>query len=149
MALFHQHPQLKQYVKPAIERAVQELLSPAIDRAVNIALKTSEIIIKKVSLFFTLMMMMIINYYLLRINCLQQDFALEPDENKMRGAAHNFVRFMTAGMALITCHEPVLISIVNNLKTMLAGALRVSAIIHLNLIKLCASIGTLVLCIFS
>lgn len=49
----------------------------------------------------------------------------------MRGAAHNFVRFMTAGMALITCHEPVLISIVNNLKTMLASALRVSVSIQL------------------
>lgn len=67
MALFHQHPQLKQYVKPAIERAVQELLSPAIDRAVNIALKTSEIIIKKVHKPFlhSSMIVIVIHYGLI------------------------------------------------------------------------------------
>ncbi|ESO03541.1 hypothetical protein HELRODRAFT_157038 [Helobdella robusta] len=100
ISLFHLQPQLKQYVRPAIERAVQELLSPAIERAITIALKTSEIIVKK-------------------------DFALDPDENRLRTAAHSFVRFMTGGMALITCHEPILISISNNLKTMLSAALRV------------------------
>lgn len=34
----------------------------------------------------------------------------------MRGATHHFVRSMTAGMALITCREALLVSITNNLK---------------------------------
>lgn len=45
----------------------------------------------------------------------------------MRAAAHHMVRFMTAGMALITCREPLLISISNNLRSNFLAALRVSA----------------------
>ena len=55
-----------------------------------------------------------------------QDFALDPDESRMRMAAHHLVRFMTAGMALITCHEPVLISINGQLKNAFLNALGVS-----------------------
>jgi len=42
-------------------------------------------------------------------------------------AAHHLVRFMTAGMALITCHEPVLISINGQLKNAFLNALGVSS----------------------
>ena len=56
----------------------------------------------------------------------EQDFALDPDESRMRMAAHHLVRFMTAGMALITCHEPVLISINAQLKNAFITALGVS-----------------------
>ena len=45
----------------------------------------------------------------------------------MRMAAHHLVRFMTAGMALITCHEPVLISINGQLKNAFLNALGVSS----------------------
>ena len=44
----------------------------------------------------------------------------------MRGAAYSMVRFMTAGMALITCREPLNISINNNLRSTLMTACRVS-----------------------
>ena len=44
----------------------------------------------------------------------------------MRAAAYSMVRFMTAGMALITCREPLNISINNNLRSTLMAALRVS-----------------------
>ena len=54
-----------------------------------------------------------------------QDFALDPEESRMRAAAHHMVRFMTAGMALITCREPLLISINNNLRSNFLAALRV------------------------
>ena len=40
---------MKALVRPAIERAVQELLTPAIERAITISLKTSEMIVKKVT----------------------------------------------------------------------------------------------------
>lgn len=55
-----------------------------------------------------------------------QDFALDPEESRMRAAARHMVRFMTAGMALITCREPLLISINNNLRSNFLAALRVS-----------------------
>lgn len=59
-------------------------------------------------------------------SCFLKDFALDPDETRMRTAAHHLVRFMTAGMMLITCHEPLLVSINNQLKTVFLTALRVS-----------------------
>ena len=62
-----------------------------------------------------------------------QDFALDPDESRMRAAAHSMVRFMTAGMALITCREPLNISINNNLRSTLIAALRVSMILKSSL----------------
>ena len=34
----------------------------------------------------------------------------------MRMAAHHMVRHLTAGMAMITCREPLCMSISNNLK---------------------------------
>lgn len=97
--LFQQHPHLKQFVRPAIERAVQELVHPVVERSIKICLTTAEMIVKK-------------------------DFALDPEESRMRAAAHHMVRFMTAGMALITCREPLLISINNNLRSNFQAALR-------------------------
>ena len=44
----------------------------------------------------------------------------------MAQAAHNMVRFMTAGMALITVREPLLLGITGNIKQGLLAALRVS-----------------------
>lgn len=99
ISLLQLQPQLKQYVRPAIERAIQELLSPVIERAITIGLKTSEIIVKK-------------------------DFALDPDEVHLQRAAHNLIKFVTGGMSLITCHEPIIVSIINNLKTMFSTAIR-------------------------
>ena len=43
----------------------------------------------------------------------------------MRAASHHMVRHMISGLALITCREPVLISINNNLKNAFMAALRV------------------------
>ena len=47
--LFQQHPHLKQFVRPAIERAVQELVHPVVERSIKICLTTAEMIVKKVS----------------------------------------------------------------------------------------------------
>lgn len=43
----------------------------------------------------------------------------------MRVAATHFVRYVTAGMALTTCREPLLNSISSNLKTAFLQSLRV------------------------
>ena len=44
----------------------------------------------------------------------------------MRSAATHFVRYVTAGMALTTCREPLLNSITSNLKTVFLQTLRVN-----------------------
>ncbi|KAK6167378.1 hypothetical protein SNE40_021420 [Patella caerulea] len=99
IALFHTNPQLKQYVRSALEKAVQELLPPVVERSIKIALTTCEQIAKK-------------------------DFALDPEEGRMRSAAHSMVRNITSGLALITCREPLFINISNNLKTAFMATLR-------------------------
>ncbi|MBN3309796.1 CNOT1 protein, partial [Amia calva] len=97
--LLQAHPQLKQCVRQAIERAVQELVHPVVDRSIKIAMTTCEQIVRK-------------------------DFALDSEESRMRVAAHHMMRNLTAGMAMITCREPLLMSIATNLKNSFAAALR-------------------------
>ena len=81
-----------------MERAVQEWIHPVIERSVKIAVSTCEHIVK-------------------------QDFALDPDESRMRLAAHNMIRNLTAGLAMITCRDHMLTSISANLKTAFTNAL--------------------------
>ncbi|GIY17902.1 CCR4-NOT transcription complex subunit 1, partial [Caerostris darwini] len=97
--LFQTHAQLKQCVRMAIERAVQEWLAPVVERSVKISLTTCEQIIKK-------------------------DFALDPEESRMRISAHHMTRSLTAGMVMITCRDPLFLSILTNLRTAFMGALR-------------------------
>ncbi|KAL5022887.1 hypothetical protein ScPMuIL_002042 [Solemya velum] len=99
VTLLQANPQLKQFVRTAIEKSVHELLPPVVERSIKFALPTCEQIIKK-------------------------DFALDPEETRMRAAAHHMVRHMTAGMALITCREPLYITITNNLKNAFMATLR-------------------------
>ncbi|KAJ8302562.1 hypothetical protein KUTeg_018958 [Tegillarca granosa] len=99
VALFQGNPQLKQIVKIAIEKSIQELLPPVVERTIKITLTTCEQIIKK-------------------------DFALDPEETRMSAAAHHMIRNMTAGLSLITCREPLTISIQTNLKNAFMNSLR-------------------------
>ncbi|XP_064466564.1 CCR4-NOT transcription complex subunit 1-like isoform X2 [Ornithodoros turicata] len=102
LPLFQAHPQLKQFVRTAIERAVQEWMIPVVERSLKIALTTCEQIVRK-------------------------DFALDPEEPRLRIAAHHMVRSLTAGMAMITCRDPMLMTISNNLKAAFHAALRMQA----------------------
>ncbi|XP_022241734.1 CCR4-NOT transcription complex subunit 1-like [Limulus polyphemus] len=99
LPLLQSHPHLKQVVKSAIEHAVQEWLGPVGERSIRIAIGTCEQIVKK-------------------------DFALDPEEARMRTAAHHMVRSLTAGMVMITCREPLNMSITTNLKASFLSALR-------------------------
>ncbi|XP_033113474.1 CCR4-NOT transcription complex subunit 1-like isoform X3 [Anneissia japonica] len=92
-------PQLRLCVRLAVERSVQELVQPVVERSIKIALTTCEQIVKK-------------------------DFALDPEENRIRLAAHHMVRNLTAGMAMITCREPLLLSISNNFKSVCLTTLK-------------------------
>lgn len=96
--LFQNYPHLKQFVKPAIERSIQEWIHPVVDRSIKYALTTCEQIIRK-------------------------DFALDPDEVRMRTCAHHMMRNLIAGMAMITCREQIISTISTNLKGAFANAL--------------------------
>lgn len=96
--LFQSHPHLKLYIRGSIERAIQEWILPVVDRSIKIALTTSEQVVRK-------------------------DFALDPDEVRMRTSAHHMVRNLAAGMAMITCRDQLLSSINTNLKTAFLNAM--------------------------
>ncbi|XP_054715657.1 CCR4-NOT transcription complex subunit 1-like [Uloborus diversus] len=97
--LFQAHNQLKQCVRLAVERAVQEWMVPVVDRSIKISLTTCEQIIKK-------------------------DFALDPEESRMRVSAHHMVRSLTAGMVMITCRDPLFVTILTNLRNAFLATLR-------------------------
>ncbi|XP_042855455.1 CCR4-NOT transcription complex subunit 1-like isoform X4 [Penaeus japonicus] len=83
--------QLKQLVRHAVEMAVQEIVTAVLERSIKIAITTAEHIIKK-------------------------DFALDPDESRMRVATHHMVRNLTAAMAMITCRDYLATNIAKSIK---------------------------------
>lgn len=113
--LFQTHPHLKAFVKISVERAVQEWIGPVVDRSIKIALQTCEHIIRK-------------------------DFALDSEENRMRIAAHYMVRYLTAGMAMITCRDQLLTSISTYMKQQLQTALGAASTQHKDMIEQAANI---------
>ncbi|KAK7066941.1 CCR4-NOT transcription complex subunit 1 [Halocaridina rubra] len=90
--------QLKPLVRHALEIAVQDIVGAVIERCVKISLTTAEQIIKK-------------------------DFALDPDETRMRLATHHMVRNLTAAMAMITCRDYLATNITKSIKQGLITAL--------------------------
>ncbi|GMR41788.1 hypothetical protein PMAYCL1PPCAC_11983, partial [Pristionchus mayeri] len=107
LPLFHTHPHLKSMVRVAVTHAINELIVPVTDRALKVALTVTENVIKK-------------------------DFALNPDESQLRRAAHSMMRAMTAGMAAITCREPLFASMVGYLNQAFANSHRGTASADLN-----------------
>jgi len=90
---------LRNSVIGAIEHTMQDFIVPIRERAVKIAVVTCEQIIKK-------------------------DFALEPDENRMRMASQAMSRNVAAGLALITSREPMLQQLKHNIHAALLSNLR-------------------------
>jgi CCR4-NOT transcription complex subunit 1 len=94
IALFSMYPHLKRLVPTAIDRAIREIITPVVERSVTIACVTTRELVMK-------------------------DFAMEPDENKMRKAAHQMVQKLTSSLAEVTCKEPLRVSINNHLGSLL------------------------------
>jgi CCR4-NOT transcription complex subunit 1 len=82
---------MKRIITSAIERTAHEILGPVVERSVAIAtIATTQLI--------------------------QKDFATEPDENKMRNAAIGMAQRLAGHLALVTCKEPMRLSMVNNIR---------------------------------
>ncbi|ORY10386.1 CCR4-Not complex component, Not1-domain-containing protein [Clohesyomyces aquaticus] len=84
---------LKKIFLTAVNQAIQEIIAPVVERSVTIAaISTSQLVSK--------------------------DFAMEPDEEKLRKAAHTVVKSLSGALALVTCKEPLRMSIMNNIRVM-------------------------------
>ncbi|KJH45201.1 CCR4-Not complex component, Not1 [Dictyocaulus viviparus] len=101
LPLFQLHPQMKHHVRPALTQAIKELIGPVAERALKIAMIVTETLVRK-------------------------DFALDPDENNMKKSAFHMMRAMTAGMAMITCRDPLAGLMVSLLQQSFTNSLRTS-----------------------
>ncbi|DAA78287.1 TPA_exp: Uncharacterized protein A8136_4263 [Trichophyton benhamiae CBS 112371] len=82
---------LKQIVHGAVERAIAEIIAPVVERSITIAsISAAQLILK--------------------------DFAMEPDEEKVRQAAGTMVRALAGSLALVTCKEPLKMSMTNYIR---------------------------------
>ncbi|KAF9739933.1 hypothetical protein PMIN06_011760 [Paraphaeosphaeria minitans] len=87
------HSTIKKIFETAVQQAIQEIIAPVVERSVTIAaISTSQLVSK--------------------------DFALEPDEEKLRNAAYTVVKSLSGALALVTCKEPLRMSIQNNIRVM-------------------------------
>jgi CCR4-NOT transcription complex subunit 1 len=97
LPLFKRHPRLAHSVPLAVDRAIRDIIQPVVERSVTIAcITTRELVLK--------------------------DFATEADEGKLLQAAQVMVRTLSGSLALVTCKEPLLQSIANHLRLLLASA---------------------------
>ncbi|KZF19773.1 putative Ccr4-Not transcription complex subunit [Xylona heveae TC161] len=84
---------LRQIVSTAVQRAIIEIISPVVERSVTIATISTAQLIRK-------------------------DFATEPDEEKVRQAALTMAKALAGSLALVTCKEPLRMSMTNYIRLM-------------------------------
>ncbi|KAN0062874.1 CCR4-NOT core subunit cdc39 [Thecaphora frezii] len=93
LTLFANNATLKRMIHIAIDRAVREIIAPVVERSVTIAsISTRELVMK--------------------------DFAMEGDENRMGKAAHQMAQNLAGSLALVTCKEPLRISMVTHARSL-------------------------------
>lgn len=95
--LFQQQPALAHSVKLAVERAIQEIVNPVVDRSVKIACISCHKLVGK-------------------------DFAMEPAERRLTAAAHSVAQHLAGSLAMATAIDPLRASIGTHLRTLLQGA---------------------------
>ncbi|ULU00977.1 hypothetical protein L3Y34_001407 [Caenorhabditis briggsae] len=101
LPLFQLHPHAKHLVRPAMIHAIKELIGPVTERALKIAMTVTESLVRK-------------------------DFALDPEEQNLKTASFHMMRAMTAGMAMITCRDPLASTMHANLAQAFSSSLRSS-----------------------
>ena len=97
LQLFAAQPQLKRVVPVAIDRAIRDIITPVVERSVTISCVTTRELMLK-------------------------DFAMEPDETRMRKAAQLMVQNLAGSLALVTCKEPLRVACGNHLRSLLQQA---------------------------
>ena len=82
---------LRQVVNGAVRRAIVEIIAPVVERSVTIATIATQ-------------------------NLIRKDFAREADEERIRTAAQQMVRQLSGSLALVTCKEPLRMSMTNYIR---------------------------------
>jgi len=85
---------LAKIITSSLEIAIKEIISPVISRSVTIAMITT----REVAL---------------------KDFACEPDEQKIRRGINLILQNLSGSLALVTCRDPLKMSLCNALKEQL------------------------------
>ena len=84
-------------VGDAVEKSINEILTPVVERSVTIALITTRELILK-------------------------DFAYDSDEAKISQASTHIVQNLAGSLALVTCREPLRMQLTNHIKKELKSA---------------------------
>ncbi|KAI3647748.1 hypothetical protein MP228_007969 [Amoeboaphelidium protococcarum] len=92
--LFNAHPALKKLVVSAVDRAIKEVLVPVVERSVSIAVIATRDLITK-------------------------DFASEGNEDRLKRAAVLMVQNLSGNLALVTCKDPFMKCLNQNLRSAL------------------------------
>lgn len=108
------HAALRRVVPLAVDRAIREIIQPVVERSVTIACVTTQQLISK-------------------------DFALEPNEMQLRKAAHLMVSNLAGSLALVTCKEPLRVSIGNHLRSFLAQSTGVDQNVLEQVVQVCSN----------
>jgi CCR4-NOT transcription complex subunit 1 len=82
---------LRQIVHTAVERAIAEIITPVVERSITIASIST-------------------------VQLISKDYTMEPDEEKVRHAARTMVRQLAGSLALVTCKEPLKMSMTNYIR---------------------------------
>ena len=87
---------LRRIVPLAVDKAILEIILPVVEKCVTMACVTTQHLVLK-------------------------DFSQEPNESPLRRAAHQMISNLAGSLALVTCKEPLRVSISNHLRTLLSG----------------------------
>ncbi|KAL8697462.1 MAG: hypothetical protein Q9201_007120 [Fulgogasparrea decipioides] len=82
---------LREIVQTAVQRAILEIIAPVVERSVTIATIATN-------------------------NLIHKDFAREENEDRIRKAAQQMVRQLSGSLALVTCKEPLRMSMNNYIR---------------------------------
>ncbi|KAL3616494.1 hypothetical protein CASFOL_039884 [Castilleja foliolosa] len=99
------HGHFQSLLPIAMDRAVKEIVSSIVQRSVSIATQTTKELVLK-------------------------DYAMEPDETRIRNAAHLMVARLAGSLAHVTCKEPLRGSISTQLRSALQGLSQASDILE-------------------
>ena len=82
---------LREIVQSAVQRAIMEIIAPVVERSVTIATIATN-------------------------NLIHKDFAREENEDRIRKAAQQMVKQLSGSLALVTCKEPLRMSMNNYIR---------------------------------
>ncbi|ESS33895.1 CCR4-Not complex component, Not1 protein [Toxoplasma gondii VEG] len=97
IALLSIQPNLRPLVPLAVDRAIREIISAVVERSVTISCVTTRELVCK-------------------------DFCMESEESLVKRAAHLMVASLAGSLALVTCREPLRVSLSQNLRQLLQPA---------------------------